>query len=341
MPQNITNPTRINLAHYLDNPMATTVEKGIVQQIREESPLLNMLEFHTENRLKFFNYRGPTALEGATWKKLGEPFDEGILWDYDRIEESVYRIGIKFNIDEELENVADEVIVDPVKSNIELRTRGIHRQIMDSWLNGKSTDNNGNSFTGLRERLAKLPATQTIQALDTSNALDMRTSASDYAQNVETFIVLLNKLCKAVDGGRPDFFVVNEDFQIKFESILRTSGLLTYTKDNMEREFPSFKGIPFIDIGRKNDDTSYILTNNETITGADGTVGTDFCTSIYAVKQGPQYLTMLEKHPLRVRDRKPEYDENMMNHTYFIDWVLGMMITHPRSVARLQGIRMA
>lgn len=341
MPQNITNPTRINLAHYLDNPMATTVEKGIVQQIREEAPLLNMLEFHTENRLKFFNYRGPTSLEGATWKKLGEPFDEGIVWDYDRIEESVYRIGIKFNIDEELENVADEVITDPVKANIELRTRGIHRQIMDSWLNGKSGDNNGNSFTGLKERLTKMPATQTIQALDSSNALDMRTSASDYAQNVETFIVLLNKLCKAVDGGRPDFFVVNEDFQIKFESILRTSGLLTYTKDNMEREFPAFKGIPFVDIGRKNDDTTYILTNNETITGADGVVGTDFCTSIYAVKQGPSYLTMLEKHPLRVRDRDSKYDENMINHTYFIDWVLGMMITHPRSVARLQGIRMA
>ena len=149
----------------------------------------------------------------------------------------------------------------------------------------------------------------------------------------------MNKLMKAVDGGRPDFFIVNEDFQIKFESILRTSGLLTYAKDNMEREFPTFKGIPFIDIGRKNDDTTYILTNNETITGADGTVGTDHCTSIYAVKQGPEYLTMLEKHPLRVRDNN--FDPDMINHTYIIDWVLGMMITHPRSVARLQGLRLA
>ena len=335
----ITNPTRITIAHYLDDPQVNTLTKGIVQQMREESPLLNMLQFHSENRLKFFNYRGPRTLEGGTWKNLGEPFDEGIQWDYDRIEETTYRLGIKFKIDEELEGVADNTVVDPVKSNLEYYTRGIHRQVMDSFLNGKSTDNSGKSFTGLRERLNKLPATQTLQALDTTNALDMRTSASDYAQNVETFIVLLNKLCKAVDGGRPDFFIVNEDFQIKFESILRTSGLLTYTKDNMEREFPSFKGIPFIDIGRKNDDTSYILTNNETITGADGTVGTDFCTSIYAVKQGPEYLTMLEKHPLRVRDN--QYDPDMINHIYIIDWVLGMMVTHPRSVARLQGIRMA
>lgn len=339
MPTSITNPTRITLAHYLDSK-ATTLEKAVVQQIREESPLLNMLQFHTENRLKFFNYRGPTQLEGGTWKKLGEPFDEGILWDYDRIEETTYRIGIKFNIDEELESVVDDTIADPVKTNIEMRTRGIHRQIVNSFINGKSTDNNGNSFTGIRERLNKLPATQTIQAVDTSNALDMRTSASDYAQNVETFIVLLNKLCKQVDGGRPDFFIVNEDFQIKFESILRTSGLLTYAKDNFEREFPAFKGIPFIDAGRLVDDTTYVIKNSETITGADGTPGTDHCTSIYAVKQGPSYLTMLEKHPLRVRDRKPEYDENLINHTYVIDWVLGMMITHPRSIARLQGIRM-
>lgn len=334
----ITNPTRITLAHYLDSK-ATTLEKAIVQQIREESPLLNMLQFHTENRLKFYNYRGPTTLEGGTWKKLGEPFDPGIQWDYDRIEETTYRIGRKFKIDEELEGVADETIVDPVKSNIELYTRGIHRQIVDSFINGKSTDNNGNSFTGLRERLYHLPATQTLDAKDGTNALDMRTSASDYAQNVEEFIVLLNKLCKAVDGGRPDFFIVNEDFQIKFESILRTSGLLTYAKDNFEREFPAFKGIPFIDAGRLNDDTSYVITNHETVAGADGTEGTDFCTSIYAVKQGPSHLTMLEKHPLRVRDNN--WDEDMINHTYVIDWVLGMMITHPRSVARLQGIRMA
>ena len=336
----ITNPTRITLAQYLDSK-ATTLEKAVVQQIREESPLLNMLQFHTENRLKFYNYRGPTTLDGGTWKKLGEPFDPGIQFDFDRIEESTYRIGREWDIDEELENVADETIADPVRTNIELYTRGIHRQIVNSFFNGKSTDNGGNSFTGIRERLNKLPATQTIQAVDTSNALDMRTSASDYAQNVEDFIVLLNKLCKAVDGGRPDFFVVNEDFQIKFESILRTSGLLTYTKDNFEREFPAFKGIPFIDAGRLNDDTSYVITNSETITGGDGTPGTDHCTSIYAIKQGPQYLTMLEKHPLRVRDRKAEYDEHLINHKYVIDWVLGMMITHPRSIARLQGIRMA
>ena len=334
----ITNPTRITLAQYLDSK-ATTLEKAVVQQIREESPLLNMLQFHTENRLKFYNYRGPLTLEGGTWKKLGEAFDEGIQWDYDRVEETTYRIGRKFKIDEELEGVVDETIVDPVKSNIELYTRGIHRQIVNSFINGKSSDNNGNSFSGLKERLNKLPATQTLQAVDTTTALDMRTSASDYAQNVEEFIVLLNKLCKAVDGGRPDFFIVNEDFQIKFESILRTSGLLTYAKDNFEREFPAFKGIPFIDAGRLNDDTSYVITNNETITGGDGTVGTDHCTSIWAVKQGPSHLTMLEKHPLRVRDNN--FDPDMINHTYVIDWVLGMMITHPRSIARLQGIRMA
>lgn len=335
----ITNPTRITIAHYLDDPKTNTLTKGIVQQMREESPLLNMLQFHSENRLKFYNYRGPRTLEGGTWKNLGEPFDEGLQWDYDRIEETTYRLGIKFKIDEELEGVADETVVDPVKSNLEYYTRGIHRQVMDSFLNGKSTDNTGKSFTGLRERLNKLPATQTIQANTTTDPLDLRTSASDYAQTVEEFIVLMNKLMKAVDGGRPDFFIVNEDFQIKFESILRTSGLLSYSKDNMEREFPTFKGIPFIDIGRKNDDTTYILTNNETITGGDGVVGTDHCTSIYAVKQGPEYLTMLEKHPLRVRDN--EYDPDMINHIYIIDWVLGMMITHPRSVARLQGLRLA
>lgn len=332
------NPTRITLANYLDSK-ATTLEKAVVQQIREESPLLNMLQFHTENRLKFFNYRGPTSVEGGTWKSIGEYYDEGVQWDYDRLEETTFYLGREFAIDERLMGVVDETIVDPIKSNIEYYTRGMHRQAVNGFINGKSTDNQGKSFVGLRERLNKLPATQTLQALDTSTALDMRTSAADYAQNVEEFFVLLNKLCKAIDGGRPDFFVVNEDFQIKFESILRTSGQLTYAKDNFEREFPAFKGIPFIDAGRLEDDTTYVIKNTETITGGDGTQGTDYCTSIYAVKQGPAHLTMLEKTPLRVREN--DNDPHMIKHTVVMDWALGMMITHPRSVARLQGIRMA
>lgn len=330
-------PTCITLANYLDS-QATTIEKGCVQQIREDSPILNMLQYHTENRLKFYNYLGPTQLEGGTWKNIGQPYDEGVQWDYSRIEESTFYIGRKFKIDERLEGVVDETLEDPVKANLEYYTRGIQRQITDSLINGKSKDNQGKSFVGLKERLNKLPATQTLQAKDTTEALDLRTSASDYAQNVEEFIVMMNKLCKAVDGGRPDFFIVNEDFQIKFESILRTSGLLTYAKDNYEREFPAFKGIPFIDIGRKEDDLTYIINNNETILGADGTAGTDFCTSIYAVKQGPSHFTMLEKQPFRVRDNFN--DPDMISHWYIMDWALGMMITHPRSVARLQGLRL-
>lgn len=331
------SPTRITLANYLDSK-ATTLEKGVIQQIREESPLLNMLQYHTENRLKFYNYRGPTNLPEGTWKNIGEKYDEGVTWGYDRVEESTFYIGREFHIDERLEGVVDETIEDPVKSNIEWYTRGIHRQVVDSIFNGKSSDNHGKSFVGLKERLNKLPATQTLDAVDGTNALDLRTSASDYAQNVEEFIVLLNKLCKAIDGGRPDFFVVNEDFQIKFESILRTSGLLTYAKDNFEREFPAFKGIPFIDAGRKTDDTTYVISNNETVAGADGS-SNDHCTSIYAVKQGPGYFTMLEKTPFRVRDNFN--DPHMIDHIYVMDWGLGMMITHPRSVARLQGLRMA
>ena len=331
------NPNCITLADYMHMEVPTLV-KGCVQQMREDSPLLNKLQFHTENRLKFFNYLGPSAVEGGTWKSIGEQYDEGHQFDYKRIEETTYFIGREFKIDERLEGVADACIEDPVKAEIAARTKAIQRQVCNGIINGSSKDNNGKSFVGIKERMNKLPATQTIQANTTTDALDLRTSAANYAQNVEEFIVLMNKLCKAVDGGRPDFFIVNEDFQIKFESILRTSGLLSYSKDNMEREFASFKGIPFIDIGRKEDDETYIINNNETITGGNGTVGTDFCTSIYAVKQDTSHFTMLEKSPFRVRDNFN--DPHMISHIYVMDWALGMMITHPRSVARLQGLRL-
>lgn len=333
------NPNVITMADYLHMDVPTIV-KGSVQIMRENSPILNMLKFLRENRLRFFNRRGMSAVEGGTWKKIGEAYDKGVQFESELIEETTYYLGREFQVDERLMNVVDPVITDPIQSNIRAYTIGMQRQVCNAIVNGKSTDNNGDSFTGLKERLASLPTEQTLYADGVgSNYLDLRTSAADYAQNVEEFIVLMNKLCKAIDGGRPDFFIVNEDFQIKFESILRTSGLLTYTKDNMEREFPSFKGIPFIDIGRKEDDTTYIINNNEQADGSDGTYGSHYGTSIYAVKQGPEFLQMLEKQPFRVREN--DNDPHMISHTVVMDWALGMMITHPRSVARLTGLRMA
>ena len=334
------NPTVITMADYLHMDVPTIV-KGSVQIMRENSPILNTLKYLRENRLRFFNRRGPTAVEGGTWKNIGEAYDPGVQFETDLIEETTYYLGREFSVDERLMNVVDPVIADPIQSNIKNYTLGMQRQVCNGIINGKSTDNNGKSFTGLKERFASLPSTQTLFAdgADGSNYLDLRTSADSYAQNVEEFIVLMNKLMKAVDGGRPDFFIVNEDFQIKFESILRTSGLLTYTKDNMEREFPSFKGVPFLDIGRCEDDSTYIINNNEQATGADGTYGTHHGTTIYAVKQGPEYFQMLEKQPFRVREN--DNDPHMIKHTVVMDWALGMMITHPRSVARLVGLRMA
>ena len=332
------NPTVITMADYLHMDVPTIV-KGSVQIMRENSPLINYLKFLRENRLRFFNRRGQSSVEGGTWKNIGEAYDEGVQFESELIEETTYYLGREFAIDERLMGVVDPTIADPIQSNIKAYTTGMQRQFCNAFINGKSTDNAGKSFTGLKERLASLPTEQTIYADGAgSSYLDLRTSASDYAQNVEEFLVLMNKLCKAVDGGRPDFFVVNEDFQIKFESILRTSGLLTYTKDNMEREFPAFKGIPFIDVGRKEDDTSYIITNHETAAGADGS-SSDYGTSVYAVKQGPEYLQMLEKTPFRVREN--DNDPHMIKHTVVMDWAVGMMITHPRSVARLTGLRMA
>ena len=325
------NPNVISLSDYM-NPERPQLVQGIVQQMREDSPLLNMLQFHSENRLKFYNRVGISSVEGGSWKAIGEEYPLGKQVEFNPIEETTFYVGRMLKMPRELVGVKDGNVSDPLQEQVKLYTQGIQRQVVNTFMNGVPTDNSGKSFTGLKYRITNNFPNQVLEH-SSSAALDLRLSASSYSTNVEEFIVLMNKLCKKIDGGKPDFFIVNEDFQIKFESILRTSKLLSYAKDNMEREFPAFKGIPFIDAGRLGDDSTYVITSEENHDGT--TASSEGCTSIYAVKQDPSHMIMLEKQPFNTTT----YDYDPYNIQIKMEWALGMMITHPRSVARLRGIR--
>jgi hypothetical protein len=118
--------TTITLADYIQSPRVPTLTKGVVNIMRDESPLINKLSFNTSKYLRRRNYRGQTSMNEVTWKDLGENFDTVLQGIGDLVEESIYWFGGEIPVAKVLLEASDEVIEEPVTSTIELTTRSNH-----------------------------------------------------------------------------------------------------------------------------------------------------------------------------------------------------------------------
>jgi hypothetical protein len=133
---------------------------------------------------------------------------------------------------------------------------------------------------------------------------------------------------------KADIICMNDTTLQRFWSIARQANVLNSNLDKLGREFWTYKGAKFIDTGFKIDDTNKIITDVELANGTALTGGAS--TSMYACRLGKEYLTPWQEYEMDVKD-KGELDDGVTERTV-IDWVVGLALTHPRSVARLYGI---
>ena len=92
----------------------------------------------------------------------------------------------------------------------------------------------------------------------------------------------------------------------------------------------------FIDAGYKVNDTDMIIGDQELYTGVEN-ASTGNATSIYLVRMDEQHYQPFEFEKLTT-DRVGLL-EDRTNYRTVIKWDVGHIITHPRSVARLTGLK--
>ena len=109
---------------------------------------------------------------------------------------------------------------------------------------------------------------------------------------------------------------------------------MSVTKDQLGRELYQYKNATFIDAGYKSDQTTQIIGNVENANGTTLTGGA--CTSIYGVTVGQEFLTGWQEYGLEVDDAG--LLEDRVTYRTVIDWVIGLAVTHPRSLYQLHGI---
>lgn len=332
------NPEYLTISDYQQKNPDALLFNGISQCFREESQFLNVIRLMTIGRLKAENLRAG-AMNQIKNRKIGQDRPVVLHEKPDKVEDSLYIYSNEIKVPKELVDYKDpKNVYDPLAWNIEATSKSMARQICDDVINNTPSEN-PDAIVGLRYRVDNdLSSDQKIPASGTNGtALDLDPAGANYQQNIRQFKQIMDE-AKAQCAGQPTLCLCNQDFIIAQSRIWADSNYLKTTEDSLHRTFEDWTGMKYIDMGYRYNDTDRIIKSYENAYGVDGTAGTDKCTSIYMVTMGEEFWTMMQAEAMKVYDT--HLDENNINYVTQFDWMLGQMITHPRSVVRVYGLKM-
>lgn len=307
------------------------LNKAVIRALREASPLMNTIPIVTVGTATVESVRIKT-MPTASWRKIGQGHGTS-KGGYEKVKDTAYSIGTYIDVDIALARDSNKLF-DPRVEWSKQAVEAIAFAFNDSFVNGNPTiDPDG--LTGLHYRLQE-DLSDTQQILAAPNGLDISPDATGLAANIQTFFDKLDELIYSMPDHKADVLLCNDTMLMRYWSIARQSGLLKTTTDNLGREFNEYKGAKIFDIGYKvNSDTARIIGNTESISDPAVLTG-GIATSVYALRLGSEYLTGFQMYPLETKD-KGELEDGVTMRTV-IDWVVGIAVTHPKSIARLYGI---
>lgn len=118
-----------------------------------------------------------------------------------------------------------------------------------------------------------------------------------------------------------------------------TSGGFEIVKDSFDRRVMMYRGATLRTIGRKADQTTHIITTTESAAGANAS---STFTSLYAVRYGDGYFRGWQFRPLEQAVIGPYLlTATGTQQQLTLDWPVGLMQEHTRSIARIYDIKVA
>ncbi len=303
-----------------------------VMNIVRDSPIMANIPFVTNNALSVINKKWDTLPAGQK-RNLNEGYNtvKGTTKD-ETWEPRFY--GGDIQIDKRLAK-ADNVIESEASLQTKMFIAGLTRDwTYDFIANTPLVDAKG--MYGLTYLVSNFQnSRQTIwldsNALNTGTALDVTASAA----NRRKFLNALNKAIKycGLDSGRGKGAIYcNLAMGMGITAVLQGSGLLDTTKDQFDRQFTTYAGIPIYDTGYKSDLSTEVVGVTEG-TGAHS-------TSIYVARWdktdgliGVQSEVMKVYDPLGGREM-----ESLPANLLRCDWATMIVPRSSFCVARVGGI---
>lgn len=302
--------------------------KGVVKVWRENSSILERLNFKVQNKLseKFMRY---STLPSGTWRNIGESFTQ-VKIEPDFVEERLYFMGNKIDIPREY--VMADTIINQRAIQTEAYLMAAARGFDEAFfINTPLVDEK--APVGIWYRIVNdMAAGQSVDGA----ALDISADTASTTWKSQLFDLVARMLQK-VDGNDSDkvLFMGNTVYN-SFQSACRNSGLLDTGVDQLGRTFLTYgKGGPaIIDAGYKVDQSTAILTDVELDAGTALTGGAS--SSMYCVRFGEPFVAgWCQEMPNAVDKGETEDGVNMRTIARFSP---GLYIINPRSLSRIYDL---
>lgn len=318
-----------------------SLRKGILIGLAQEGVIADLMTWRNIDALSEAGVRYD-AVPTPAFINLDDSISEATV-DGHPLTHSVYRMAHHMDIPVPLEDNTAEVLAKPSAQQIRMAIKGAAYVVNDRFVNGdQGTDPKG--FNGINKLVAELGSAQTVD-----NTTEVDATASYTSAMGQTVINLVHLAMHRTEGHMPTAAFANSDFLLKFEEILRREQLLgnnyNWKEAALEVDDPRrslntastkpafvYRNVPFFDLGTTGDQSTKIIGNTYTEGGS-----TAHGTRVFFIKQSPEDLEGLQNDPLRVRPIG--LLEAKDNYRFRLTWSLGLAMWGPRSITKLQGIR--
>lgn len=284
------------------------LRKNVIEVFPAVSPILEALPF-IEVPGGVYRYNTESVLPGIAFRQLNEDYTEstGVLQTH---LETTKIFGGKAQVDRALTFERNESLGELRATHDRMKAKAAALFFTEMFFDGDSTSD-ARQFDGLNKRLT---GTQVLKAGVDGAALST---------------AMLDDLIDAV-AGAPDMLVMSKAMRRELNKLLREDGRLSYGTDAFGRSVTTYGGVPI-----------RLIEENAlgaTILGFDETCGTAHDTgSIYALRFGAdEYLSGIQNGPMSVLDMGLQSD---LRYLTVIEWLASFVILHPRSAARLAGVK--
>lgn len=309
---------------------ANPMQKGLILDLLRYSDLMASIPFDTVDGLQVSGQRWQT-LPAAGFRKINGGYTEstGTVED---VGETLALLGGDVKIDKVGEKINPRV-EKPLVTQMKMKAKAVAFTYNNAFVNGDHGVD-PDTFEGLKKRNSNMPARMTI---DLSVSTDSLKVLADAAKE-KTFLDALHQAVKYVDGATHIF--LNENTYIKYGTLLRDLGLVYDLVNMFDRKWPSFDGVPLVDVGLKSDKSTEIITSTE-----DPGDGGNDATSAYVVRMDSDdglRGIMLTGMDFQVYDPlNGNESESGPQYLRRIDAAVGLFNLSNYSICRIKGFRMA
>lgn len=291
------------------------LKSGVIETIAKNSGVLERLPFLPVSS-NSYTYNLEETLPGIAFRAVGEGYTESTGVINPRTER-LSILGGTSDYDRAL--IKTQGSVNSLRAvHDAMKAKAASLKFTKTFFLGDS-ETNAKEFDGLEKRLTG----DQVLAQGSTSGGDALTLAK------------LDELLDAVVGGA-DCLFMNKRLRRKISELVRAAGQATETvSDAFGRQLSAYASVPIVVI--EEDETGAdILDFTEDNPGG----GTAASTSIYAVRFGAgEYVSGIQCGTLDVLDMGL-YAGGVAYRT-LIEWICGMAVFHPKSGARLRGIKNA